>query len=175
VLFGLDLLKRDRLDADQQPTPAAAISATSLAVARLVHAPVATGCPTRAHRKPFANCPTGSQLRLQRFRQHPARPGLRLQREAVQRPAARRERLRSLSATYRLQRQRRAFADVLYSHNKADQIFSAPLTVGPGLRAYNPATGTLIDVPAVLPVGHPNNPGSTPLPFEYTFFDLARA
>ncbi len=35
-----------------------------------------------------------------------------------------------------------------------------------------PASGTLIDVPAVLPVGHPNNPGSTPLPFEYTFFDL---
>ena len=48
----------------------------------------------------------------------------------------------SLSATYRFNDSVEAFADVLYSHNKADQIFSAPLTVGPGLRAYNPATGT---------------------------------
>lgn len=175
VLFGLDLLKRDRLDGDDRAytrsgdfrdKPGGRLAGWSTAGGNWLSTPRAP--------QPFANCPDGSQLRPYsdfgstlpgQACAFNAQPFKTLQ------PGA--ERLQaSLSATYRFNDSVEAFADVLYSHNKADQIFSAPLTVGPGLRAYNPATGTLIDVPAVLPVGHPNNPGSTPLPFEYTFFDL---
>jgi iron complex outermembrane receptor protein len=128
VLFGLDLLKRDRLDADQRAytrsgdfrdKPGGRLAGWST--------PVATGCPTRAA------APDGSQLRPYsdfgstlpgQACAFNAQPFKTLQ------PGA--ERLQaSLSATYRFNDSVEAFADVLYSHNKADQIFSAPLTVGP--------------------------------------------
>jgi iron complex outermembrane receptor protein len=60
----------------------------------------------------------------------------------------------------------------LYGHSRADQTFSAPLTVGSGLRAWNDARQQLDNIDVVLPVGHPNNPGSTPLPINATLFDL---
>lgn len=64
------------------------------------------------------------------------------------------------------------FAEILYSTSHNGAYFSAPMTVGAGLRAYDRSTGRLVDIPAVLPVGHPNNPNATPTPFEYSFLDL---
>lgn len=65
-----------------------------------------------------------------------------------------------------------AYADLLYSYSKADETFSAPLTVGSGLRAWNNGRQALDTISVVLPVGNPSNPGSTPLPFNATLFDL---
>ena len=64
------------------------------------------------------------------------------------------------------------FAELMYSAGHNGTYFSAPLSVGPGLRAYDASTGRLVDVPAVLPVGNPSNPYAVPTPFEYTFLDL---
>lgn len=175
VLFGLDLLKRERLDADERAftrsgdfrdKPGGRLAGWSTAGGNWLLNPRQ---PT-----PFSPCPDGSVLRpYSDFGS--SLPGnacaFNAQPYKTLRPGA--ERIQaSLSATFRLGERTELFADLLYSHNQADQIFSAPLTVGPGLRAYNPATGTLVDIPVALPVGHPNNPNGVPLPFEYTFFDL---
>ncbi len=64
------------------------------------------------------------------------------------------------------------FAEILYSTSHNGTYFSAPMSVGAGLRAYDRSTGGLVDIPAVLPVGHPNNPNAVPTPFEYSFLDL---
>lgn len=175
VLFGLDLLKRERLDADERAftrsgdfrdKPGGRLAGWSTAGGNWLLNPRQ---PT-----PFSPCPDGSVLRpYSDFGS--TLPGnacaFNAQPYKTLQPGA--ERIQaSLSATFRLGERTELFADLLYSHNQADQIFSAPLTVGPGLRAYNPATGTLVDIPVALPVGHPNNPNGVPLPFEYTFFDL---
>ncbi|RUO34818.1 TonB-dependent receptor plug domain-containing protein [Aliidiomarina soli] len=78
----------------------------------------------------------------------------------------------SLQSTYQVSRQVEAFAEALYSYNESSHTFGAPLSIGPGLRAYDQDSGTLVNIPVVFPVGHPNNPGDEPLPFEYTFFDV---
>lgn len=78
----------------------------------------------------------------------------------------------ALGGTLRLNEQLDAYANVLYGHSRADQTFGAPLTVGSCLRAWNNARQQLDNINVVLPVGHPNNPGSTPLPFNATLFDL---
>ena len=64
------------------------------------------------------------------------------------------------------------FAEILYSTSHNGAYFSAPMTVGAGLRAYDRGTGRLVDIPAVLPVGHPDNPNAVATPFEYSFLDL---
>lgn len=175
VLFGLDLLKRERLDADERAFTRSG-DFRNKAGGRLAGWSTSGGnwllnprAPT-----PFDPCPAGSELRpYSDFGS--TLPGnacaFNAQPYKTLQPGA--ERIQaSLSATWRLGERTELFADLLYSHNEADQIFSAPLTVGPGLRAYNPATGTLVDIPAVLPVGHPNNPYTVPLPFEYSFFPI---
>ncbi len=78
----------------------------------------------------------------------------------------------SLRGTVRIDADNEAYADLLYGHSRADQTFGAPLTVGSGLRAWNNARQQLDTIPVVLPVGHPNNPGTTPLPINATLFDL---
>ncbi|NRR33462.1 TonB-dependent receptor [Oxalobacteraceae bacterium] len=78
----------------------------------------------------------------------------------------------SLRGNLRLGAETEAYAELLYGHSRADQTFGAPLTVGSSLRAWNNATQKLDNISAVLPVGHPNNPGTTPLPFNATLFDL---
>ena len=78
----------------------------------------------------------------------------------------------SLRGTLKLNETTEAYADLLYGYSKAEQTFSAPLTVGSGLRAWNNAHQALDTINVVLPVGHPNNPGNTPLPFNATLFDL---
>lgn len=175
VLFGLDLLDRGRLDADERAytrdgdfrdKPGGLLAGWSTAGGNWLLDPRQ---PT-----PFDPCPAGSELRPYRDF-NSTLPGnacaFNAQPYKTLQPGA--ERIQaSLSATWRLNDHLELFGDLLYSHNKADQIFSAPLTVGPGLRAYNPATGTLVNIPVALPVGHPNNPSNAPLPFEYTFFDL---
>ncbi|WP_258000878.1 hypothetical protein [Janthinobacterium sp. ROICE36] len=61
---------------------------------------------------------------------------------------------------------------MLRSYSRADQTFSAPLTVNNATRVWNNSSKLLDTIPVVLPVGHPNNPGTTPLPFTATLFDL---
>ena len=78
----------------------------------------------------------------------------------------------SLQSTYLIGNQIELFAEALYSYNESAHTFGAPLSIGPGLRAYDQASGTLVDIPVVFPVGHPNNPNQTPTAFEYTFFDI---
>ena len=75
-------------------------------------------------------------------------------------------------ATIKLNADTEAYVDLLHSYSRADQTFSAPLTVNNATRVWNNATQTLDTIPVVLPVGHPNNPGATPLPFTATLFDL---
>jgi iron complex outermembrane receptor protein len=175
VLFGLDVLHRDRLDADEREFTRSG-DFRDRAGGRLAGWSTAGGAWLLNPRAPvpFAPCPEGSALRpYSDFGS--TLPGnacaFNTQPFKTLQPGAKRYQA-SLSATWRINDTLEAFGDALYSYNYADQIFSPPLTVGPGLRAYNPATGTLVDIPAVLPVGHPNNPGTTPLPFEYSFFDI---
>ncbi|CDG85421.1 TonB-dependent receptor plug domain-containing protein [Janthinobacterium agaricidamnosum] len=78
----------------------------------------------------------------------------------------------SARATVRLNQDTEAYAEILNSYSRADQTFSAPLTVSSNLRAWNNGKQALDSIPVVLPVGHPNNPGNTPLPFTATLFDL---
>ncbi|NDI86372.1 TonB-dependent receptor [Undibacterium crateris] len=78
----------------------------------------------------------------------------------------------ALSGTYQINADTQAYAEWLHSYSRADQTFSAPLSVSSNLRAWNNANQSLTTIPVVLPVGHPNNPGSTPLAFSATLFDL---
>lgn len=80
----------------------------------------------------------------------------------------------SLQGTYAVSSTLEVVSEVLYSYNESSHIFGAPLSIGPGLRAYDRDTGTLVDIPVVFPVGHPNNPNDTATPFEYTFFDVGQ-
>lgn len=75
-------------------------------------------------------------------------------------------------ATFKLNADTEAYVDLLHSYSRADQTFSAPLTVNSATRVWNNATQALDTIAVVLPVGHPNNPGATPLPFTATLFDL---
>ncbi|MEC5159181.1 MULTISPECIES: TonB-dependent receptor plug domain-containing protein [unclassified Janthinobacterium] len=78
----------------------------------------------------------------------------------------------SLRGTLRLDADSEAYAELLHSYSRADQTFAAPLSVSSSLRAWNQDRQALDTIPTVLPVGHPNNPGATPLPFVATLFDL---
>ena len=78
----------------------------------------------------------------------------------------------SLRGTLKLNDTTEAYAEALYGYSRAEQTFSAPLTVGSGLRAWNNGLQALDTINVVLPAGHPNNPGNTPLPFNATLFDL---
>jgi len=78
----------------------------------------------------------------------------------------------SLRGTLKLDDNTEAYAEALYGYSWAEQTFGAPLTVGSGLRAWNNAKQALDNISVVLPVGHPNNPGGTPLPVTATLFDL---
>lgn len=78
----------------------------------------------------------------------------------------------SLAGDYWFNDSVQGFAELLYSTSHNGTYFGAPLSVGAGLRAYDRNTGRLVDIPVVLPVGHPNNPFGVPTPFETTFLDL---
>ncbi|MBB5605950.1 MULTISPECIES: TonB-dependent receptor [unclassified Janthinobacterium] len=78
----------------------------------------------------------------------------------------------SLRTTIKVNEDTEAYVDLLYSYSRADQTFSAPLTVNNATRAWNNGTQSLDTINVALPVGNPYNPGSTPLPFTATLFDL---
>jgi len=175
VLFGLDVLRRGRLDADERAFTRSG-DFRDRAGGRLAGWNSAGGnwLLDPKNPTPFAPCPQGSVLRpYSDFGS--SLPGeacaFNAQPYKTLQPGAERYQA-SLSATLRLGESAELFGDLLYSHNQADQIFSAPLVVGPGLRAYDPATGTLVTIPVALPVGHPDNPYDVPLPFEYSFADI---
>jgi iron complex outermembrane receptor protein len=78
----------------------------------------------------------------------------------------------ALSGSLRINQDIEVYAEWLYSYSRADETFSAPLSVSSSLRAWNNPTQSLVSIPVILPVGNPSNPGSTPLPFTATLFDL---
>ncbi|MDW5415779.1 TonB-dependent receptor [Iodobacter sp. CM08] len=80
----------------------------------------------------------------------------------------------SARGTLKINEQTQAYADYLYSYSRADLTFAAPLTVSSSLRAWNNQKQALDTIANKLPVGHPNNPGTTPLDFTATLFDLGK-
>jgi len=78
----------------------------------------------------------------------------------------------SARATIKVNEDTEAYVDLLYSYSRADQTFSAPLTVNNATRAWNNGTQSLDTINVALPVGNPYNTGATPLPFTATLFDL---
>lgn len=173
--FGLDILKRSQLDADERHLtrsgdyrhlPGGRLSGWSTAGGNWLLNP---GNP-----QPFANCPASSELRpYADFGSN--LPGqacaFNTQNWRTLLPETRRIQL-SLSGDFKLNDSVEGFAQLLYSHGQNSQHFAPPLTVGAGLRAYDATTGGLALVPVTLPAGHPNNPHGVDAPFEYTFFDV---
>lgn len=163
----LDASERDLLkDGDFRSLPGGKLAGWSTQGANTLQNP--------AQPQAIANCPAGSSKRpWQDFT--PGRAGTvcafntqpfnTLQPEVTRRQV-------SLQGTVAVNDQLTAFSEWLYSDNDSAMLFGAPLTVGAGLRAYNPQNGTLSDITVALPVGHPDNPTAKPLPFEYTLFDL---
>ncbi|CAM5219863.1 TonB-dependent receptor plug domain-containing protein [Alishewanella longhuensis] len=171
----VDYLKRERLDAsdrkltrsgDFRHLPGGKLAGWSSQGGAFVH--------SAQNREAFENCPQGSAKRPWSDFASPlpgdtcafnAQPFNTLQPEITRRQF-------SLLGTVQLSENLQGQAEVLYSNNDSAQIFGPPLSVGAGLRAYDQTTGTLVDIPVLLPVGHPDNPTSSPLAFEYTFFDI---
>lgn len=175
VSLTLDWFDRERLDASQRAElssgdfralPGGKLAGWSTQGANSLANP--------AQPQAFANCPQGSVKRLwQDFT--PGRAGeicaFNTQPYNTLQPEVTRRQL-SLQGTYALTDTLTLRSEWLYSDNDSTMLFGAPLTVGAGLRAYNPSNGTLTDIPVVLPVGHPDNSSNKPLAFEYTLFDL---
>lgn len=80
----------------------------------------------------------------------------------------------SARGTIKINDQTQAYAEYLYGYSRADLTFAAPLTVSSTLRAWNNQKQALDTIINKLPVGHPNNPGTTPLDFTATLFDLGK-
>ncbi|MFC0049586.1 TonB-dependent receptor plug domain-containing protein [Rheinheimera tilapiae] len=125
-----------------------------------------TNCPVGSAKRPWSDFTPGRKGEVCAFN---AQPFNTLQPEVTRRQL-------SLQGTVALGENLTGFAEWLYSDNDSAMLFGAPLTVGSGLRAYNPLNGTLSDIPVLLPVNHPDNSLATssgkPLAIEYTFFDL---
>ncbi|UHQ24510.1 TonB-dependent receptor [Lysobacter sp. 5GHs7-4] len=173
--FSLDVLDRGRLDADERDLtrdgdyrdqPGGRLAGWSTQGGAYLSNPRA---PQR-----FAHCQPGTQARPYAdfgsplpgeacaFNTQPYRTLL----PDVERYQA------SLAGDYWFNDSVQGFAELLYSTSHNGTYFGAPLSVGAGLRAYDRNTGRLVDIPVVLPVGHPNNPFGVPTPFETTFLDL---
>lgn len=174
ITASLDVLERDRLNADQRKItesgdfrdlPGGRLSGWATSGGNYLD-----GALPRA----FEECPEGSEhIELNNF--NPSYDGevcgFNAQPYSTLQPKISRKQF-SAQATYAPSQSFEAFAEVLYSYNDSSHVFGPPLTVGAGLRAYDRDTGTLVDIPVELPVGHPDNPTDAPLPFEYTFFDI---
>ncbi|GGY15340.1 TonB-dependent receptor plug domain-containing protein [Paludibacterium paludis] len=78
----------------------------------------------------------------------------------------------ALRGTLKLNASTTAYAEFLFSSSRSQQIFGAPLTISSSLRAWDAKTQALVPISNVLPVGHPDNPNSTPTPVNATLFDL---
>lgn len=138
--------------------------ANSLATPSLPQA--LANCPAGSEKRPWHDFTPGRKGEVCAFN---AQPFNTLQPEVTRRQL-------SLQGTVALGDNLTGFAEWLYSDNDSVMLFGAPLTVGAGLRAYNPVNGTLTDIPVLLPANHPDNTSATssgkPLAIEYTLFDL---
>ena len=124
-----------------------------------------------SNRIPFATCPAGQVLPATLFQNitgnvcgyNPA-PYLTLFPES--------ERMGLISrATFNISQNVSAFAEFWYNKNETEQT-STPLGVAGSVVAFDPRSGGVRTVPAVLPVGNPSNPFSQPTQIGYTFFDV---
>lgn len=172
---GLDVLDRSRLDADERELTRDG-DYRHLPGGRLAGWSTAGGSWLTNAREPqrFETCPGPSEARpYADFGS--ATPGeacaFNTQQWRTLMPSAKRAQL-SLAADIKLSDRATAFGQVLYSQSRNWQYFGGPLTVSPGLRAYNADTGRLTDIPSVLPADHADNPFGVDTPFEYTFFDI---
>jgi len=171
----LDWFDRERLDAsdrdllssgDFRHLPGGKLSGWSSQGANSLKNPAAPAafenCPQGAVKRPWTDFTPGRAGEVCAFN---AQPFNTLQPEVTRRQA-------SLQGTYQISDKLQATTEVIYSYNDSAMIFGTPLTVGAGLRAYDPVNSTLTDITVALPVGHPDNPTNAALPFEYTLFDL---
>lgn len=128
--------------------------------------------PTRP--QAFEQCPAGSELRP-RSDFTPGAVGevcaFNGQPDNTLQPAVQRHQFFAYG-TAQISPDLQGYAELIYANNKSSHIFGPALTVGAGLRAYEQSTGSLVEIPVALPVGHPDNPTDQAVPFEYTFFDI---
>ncbi|EKE84417.1 TonB-dependent receptor plug domain-containing protein [Idiomarina xiamenensis] len=175
LTFSYDYLSRERLDAsdrrftrsgDFRDQPGGRLAGWSAQGANYLDDP--------QNPRAFDNCPGASELRDRddftagaegQVCAFNAQPYNTLQ------PEIERHQL-SLQGTWQVSNDLQAYSELLYSNNRSSHIFGSPLTVGAGLRAYDQSSGSLVDIPVAFAVGHPANDGTSPLPFEYTFFDI---
>lgn len=179
IRFGLDLLERTRLDADERSLTRDG-DYRHLPGGRLAGWSTSGGNWLGNPREPvrFDTCPGPSTPRAYADFGS-ATPGeacaYNTQQWRTLMPSAQRAQL-SLAGDVKLGEFATGFAQVLYSHSRNWQYFGGPFVASSGLRAYNPANGRLSDISVTLPANHPDNPHGVATPLEYTFFDIgARA
>ncbi|QPF75419.1 TonB-dependent receptor [Roseateles sp. DAIF2] len=78
----------------------------------------------------------------------------------------------SARATWRLDENAEAYAELLLGSSRAELLFGAPLTVSSSLRAWNDRNQALDTISVQLPKGHPNYPASGSAVLNATLFDL---
>ncbi|SFS04937.1 iron complex outermembrane recepter protein [Dyella sp. OK004] len=79
-----------------------------------------------------------------------------------------------LRATVKLTDNFDAYGEAIYSRSHAAFVFSAPLAIGSGLRAWDNANQKLVNIDTTLPVGNPANPHGVPAPVNTNLWDVGQ-
>ncbi|WP_266169520.1 TonB-dependent receptor plug domain-containing protein [Dyella subtropica] len=79
-----------------------------------------------------------------------------------------------LRATVKLTDSIDAYGEAIYSRSHAAFVFSAPLGIGSGLRAWDNANQKLVNIDTTLPVGQPANPYGVPTPVNTNLWDVGQ-
>ena len=79
-----------------------------------------------------------------------------------------------LKATVKLTEQIDAYGEAIYSRSHAAFVFSAPLAIGSGLRAWDNTNQKLVNIDTTLPAGHPANPYGVPTPVNTNLWDVGQ-
>jgi len=79
-----------------------------------------------------------------------------------------------LKATVKLTDQIDAYGEAIYSRSHAAFVFSGPLAIGSGLRAWDNANQKLVNIDTTLPAGNPANPYGVPTPVNTNLWDVGQ-
>ncbi|MFC4762198.1 TonB-dependent receptor plug domain-containing protein [Dyella koreensis] len=79
-----------------------------------------------------------------------------------------------LRATVKLTDTIDAYGEAIYSRSHAAFVFSAPLAIGSGLRAWDNANQKLVNIDTALPAGNPANPYGVPTPVNTNLWDVGQ-
>ncbi|MFC5741997.1 TonB-dependent receptor plug domain-containing protein [Dyella tabacisoli] len=79
-----------------------------------------------------------------------------------------------LRATVKLTDDIQAYGEAIYSRSHAAFVFSAPLSIGSGLRAWDNTNQRLVNIDTTLPVGNPANPNNVPTPVNTNLWDVGQ-